>query len=167
MTQSSEGKHFFLTTAIAFVLMLMETALGRQIEWGFVRMDGVASLVVWCSLAVSFPFGLFWIFTISFIAEAFSSVTAGLYTLSFVLSYFFIQYTLSNIIISYVFQKMLLVAFTSLLTTTILLAAEGLADMIWPWAVMQAFFSGLASICFFYIFDRIFAKFSCDSNLNL
>lgn len=158
-------KHFLLTTFLAFFIMLIQTALARYLEWGFARVDGVSSLVVWCSLAMPLPIGLFLIAAISFTAEAFSSVTTGLYTLSFILSYFFIRYTLSNIMIQYFIQKMLFVAFTALLTTTMLLALEGLADMIWPWAVIQAIFSALVSPCFFYLFHKISKKLTLQDNV--
>lgn len=122
-----------------------------------IRPDGLLALVVWCGIKIPMPDGLTAILGLGLIAEAFTVASNGLYIISFTAGYLIVRYILNNMITPYLWQRMFLVAFVSMLCLTILIMGSGAAELISPWGITQSILNGLLSPLYFFLFDKIFA----------
>lgn len=145
----------FIVILTGYLLILIETTLWPISLTGLIRPDGLIALVVWCGIKAPLPNGLTAILGLGLIAEAFTVISKGLYIISFTIGYLMVRYILNHVITPYLWQRMLLVTFISIVCLAVLLTGSGNAELIWPWGILQAVLNGMLSPLYLLLFDKI------------
>jgi hypothetical protein len=145
----------FFVIFSGFVLLLMETAWGPGVQFGLIRPDGLIALLVWHALRSRLPDGILPVLGLGILTEAFTILPWGLYILAYAGGYLAVRYVVSHVMCVYLWQKMLMVSFVSVGFLVIVLTGSGVADLFWPWGLIQAILNGLICPAFFFCLDSL------------
>jgi cell shape-determining protein MreD len=138
----------------AYILLLIETALGPLFQFGQIRLDGLVPLIAWYGLQYSLPGGILAVLGLGILSEQLSAMPAGLYTLAYAGEYLMIRYILNHIVCAAAWQQMILVSFLSIEVVAVLLIGSGAAELMWPWGFAQALLNGILAPFWFSVFDK-------------
>lgn len=144
-----------LVLTLGYLMLAAETAWGLGLQVGLVRLDGVVPLIVWYGLRHPLPGGLLPVLGLALVAETFSYVPVGLYTLAYASGYLVVRYVEAQVMQQPLWQQALLVAFIGVVVMVILLTGSGAAELVWPWGICQALLYGLTAPIWFGFFYRV------------
>ncbi|NDY43527.1 hypothetical protein G3N55_11845 [Dissulfurirhabdus thermomarina] len=144
----------FFILAAGFVLLVLETALGRVFQAGMIRLDGVVPMVIWHGLRRPLPAGLIPVLALALLAGVFSNVATGLFFVAYAAGYLLVRYLQGQVLCPAAWQQALLAGFVGLAVALVLFAGDGVTDLFWPWGVGQAVVWGVTAPAWFWLFDR-------------
>lgn len=148
----------FFVIFSGFVLLLLETAWGPGVQFGLIRPDGLVALLVWHALRSRLPEGILPVLGLGVLTETFTVLPWGLYILAFVGGYLAVRYVANQVMCVYFWQQMLMVLFVSVGSLVILLTGSGVADLFWPWGLIQAVINSLMCPVLFFCLDSLHSR---------
>ncbi|MEF3167772.1 MAG: hypothetical protein K6360_00320 [Deltaproteobacteria bacterium] len=143
----------FLITGLIF--LLVETTWGCLFEYGTLRFQGIAALVVWYGARVTFLKGISPVLALGVLASAFTVLPAWIYVSHVAAGYVIVRYIVRNVILGMLWQWMLLVFFVAAAMIVFLMTASGVLDFVWPWGILQAGLDALLCPIMFFVLDRL------------
>ncbi len=144
---------FFLLTG--YLLMVFETAWGNELQVGFIRLDGLLALIVWYALRHTVAEGFIPVCLLGLIAASLSALPPWIFVMDYAVVFLMVRYIQSHVLELMMWQRMLVVMFTSLQAVTILMIVAGDIGLVWPWGIGQSILNGITSPIWFFLFDRM------------
>ncbi len=143
---------------IGVILLLVETTWGGLFEYGTLRFQGIAALVVWYGARVTFLQGISPVLALGVLACAFTVLPAWIIVSHVIVGYVIVRYVVRNVMLGMLWQWMLLVFFVASAMIVFIMTASGVPDFVWPWGILQAGLDALLCPIIFFLLDHLDAS---------